>query len=200
MKFLVIVDMQKDFLTGSLANPDAVAIVPGICDYIKNFDGKIVCTYDTHTVNYLLSTEGHYLPVEHCIKGTDGWNLDATIYDTLRKRQVSLLKAAEKDETSGESRFMKMFKAEPFFLEKPTFGFMGWKELHLDSPSAGDPVDEIIMVGTCTDICVVSNALILKATYPNIKITVLKDLCAGLSKEKHEAALETMRSCQIEVE
>lgn len=194
MKFLVIVDMQKDFLTGSLKNDDAVAIVPGICNYIKNFDGKIVCTFDTHRVDYLDTSEGYYLPVEHCIKGTDGWNLNEDIYKALRDRQAKYLKAYEKDKS-----LMTAFKADPFFLEKPTFGFMGWKDLSLDHPSAGDAVDEIIMVGTCTDICVVSNALILKATYPNIKVTVLKDLCAGLSKEKHEAALETMRSCQVEV-
>ncbi len=172
-KLLVIVDMQNDFIDGSLANDDAKAIVPGICDYIHNFEGSIVCTFDTHSLNYLKSTEGQYLPVEHCIKGTPGWNLNADIMQAIRERNLP----------TG-------------FIEKTTFGYLDWGNLGLDTEVG---VDEIYMVGTCTDICVISNALILKAAYPDVKIKVISSLCAGLTKEKHEAALEVMKSCQVEV-
>lgn len=171
-KILIIVDMQNDFITGALANPDAQKIVQPICDYIKDFDGlDIVCTRDTHKDNYLFTAEGKNLPIKHCIEGTSGWCLEENIRQTIVN--------------AGH---------EPFYVNKRTFGFKDWDMLSMITKA-----NEIIMVGTCTDICVISNALILKALTPEAKITVLKDLCAGLTKEKHEAALEVMRSCQIEV-
>lgn len=172
-KLLIIIDMQNDFVTGSLANPAAQAIVKPICDLIENWDSDILYTLDSHTVDYLKTTEGKYLPVEHCIVGTKGHNLVDEIADALSNKDLSL-------------------RIGPVY--KPTFGYKDWDKCILDND-----YDEIVMVGTCTDICVISNALALKAVYPDIHITVLKDLCAGLTPEKHEAALEVLRSCQIEV-
>ena len=171
-KILIIVDMQNDFITGALANPDAQKIVQPLCDYIGKFDGRhICCTRDTHQDNYLLTAEGKNLPIKHCIEGTPGWCLEENIRQAIVNARY-----------------------EPFYVNKRTFGFKDWDMLSMITKA-----NEIIMVGTCTDICVISNALILKALVPEAKITVLKDLCAGLTKEKHEAALEVMRSCQIEV-
>ena len=197
MKVLVIVDMQKDFVDGSLSNEMAQAMIQNMCEYIKTFDGKVICTLDTHSVNYLGTMEGHYLPVEHCIKGSDGWNLNQDIYKALRERQESLVSTVNYEDAQQTQK--ALFKAEPFLIEKQSFGFLDWKDLHFESPVFDERVDEIILVGTCTDICVISNALILKAAYPDIRVSVLSNLCAGLSKEKHEAALEVMKSCQVEV-
>lgn len=198
MKILIIVDMQKDFITGSLANKDAEAIVPKICNYIKTFEGPIFCTFDTHKFDYIFTQEGHKLPVPHCIKGSSGWNLDDSIFDALEERRKEMTSNKKYANDASLS-----FKAQPIFIEKPTFGYLGWKDLQLDligrSSLKQDVIDEIILVGTCTDICVISNALILKASYPNIKVTCLKDLCAGVTKEKHEAAISVVESCQVEI-
>ncbi len=169
-RLLIVVDMQNDFIDGSLANPAAQAIIEPMVEYIKNFDGDICYTYDIHKDNYLHTLEGKNLPIPHCISGTDGWLVNSQIFD-----------AADWDKTYV------------FSINKETFGYIDWKTKNLEK------YDEIIMAGTCTDICVISNALILKATYPEIPIKVIANLCAGLTPEKHEAALEVMRSCQIEV-
>lgn len=165
-RLLIVVDMQNDFITGSLANKDAQAIVEPMVEYIKNFEGDVCYTYDTHTKDYLNTTEGKLLPIEHCIDGTDGWFINSKIYSAAKSI---------------------------WHVEKPTFGYKDWDKESLDG------YDEIIMIGTCTDICVISNALIIKAQYPDIPIKVIGSLCAGLTPEKHNAALEVMRSCQIEV-
>lgn len=167
-KILIIVDMQNDFLTGSLANEDAVKIVPGICELIKSKKwDKIIATRDTHSDGYLQTSEGKHLPVEHCINGTAGHCIDSQIFEALRGKNYQC-------------------------IDKYNFGYSDWY-CHIQEN------DDITMVGTCTDICVVSNALMLKAQFPEANITVLKDLCAGTTKENHEAALQTMRMCQIEV-
>ena len=168
-KVLIIVDMQNDFISGSLANPAAEAIVEPLCYYIKQFKGSIICTRDTHDMNYLNTPEGKKLPVEHCIKDTAGWCVDARIQKALRDRDVC-------------------------FVNKPTFGSLEW----LNGYNSHLGKCDIYLCGTCTDICVVSNALILKAAYPTAIIYVLPDLCAGLTKEKHLAAINVMNSCQIE--
>lgn len=169
---LIIIDMQNDFIDGSLANKDAQAIVPKITRFIKDntFD-KIIFTRDTHTEDYLNTPEGTKLPIVHCIKGSDGWEIANDI-----------VMAAERSH------------ARVSYVNKPTFGFTGWKDV-ITSENVN-----ITLVGTCTDICVVSNALILKALLPAANMTVIGSLCAGLTTEKHNAALETMRSCQITVE
>ena len=170
--FLVVVDMQKDFVDGALGSPEAVAIVPEVVKKIEGFDGEIFATLDTHGENYMQTFEGKHLPVPHCIKDTDGWQLDEAVKAALDKKGYTP-------------------------VEKITFGSVLLPSL-LAKAAAGEPFD-IEMIGLCTDICVVSNALLLKAIYCETPIAVDSACCAGVTPEKHEAALETMRSCQIEV-
>jgi len=172
MKAFIIIDMQNDFITGALANKDAEAVLPKIADYMENeldFHDYVYATRDTHTENYFNTQEGRNLPIKHCVYQTKGWEYPAILDDKISPFQ-------------GE------------YIDKPTFGYIDWKE-HLEAKY----LDEIVLCGTCTDICVVSNVLILKALFPETKVTVLKDLCAGLTPEKHEAALDVMRSCQVNV-
>ena len=168
--FLVVVDMQKDFVDGALGTKEAVAIVPAVAEKIRNFDGEIFATFDTHFENYLQTAEGKNLPVPHCIKGTEGWALDKTV-------------AAALDEKGYTP------------VEKVTFGSIDLPEM-IGVAAQGDDFD-IELVGLCTDICVVSNALLLKASFPETEISVDAACCAGVTPQAHEAALITMRSCQI---
>ena len=165
MKYLIIIDMQKDFVTGALGSAAAEAVIPAIKEKAANggYD-KVYCTFDTHYDNYLDTLEGKKLPVPHCIKGTDGWS---TALGTV----------------IGEA------------VEKNTFGYCGWRE-KLGQLGSEDHID---IVGVCTDICVVSNALILRAIYPDTPMTADASCCAGTSEAAHNAALEVMRSCQIDV-
>ncbi len=170
-RLLVVVDMQKDFVDGSLGTKEAAAILPAVKRKIESYpDGCVYATLDTHQKDYLSTNEGRHLPVEHCIEGTEGWRIHPEIADSL-KRAV--------------------------FVTKPTFGSLTLMEM-LKEENEKEPV-EIELVGLCTDICVISNALLLKAAMPEIDITVDASCCAGVTPEKHEAALETMRSCQIKV-
>lgn len=170
--FLIVVDMQKDFVDGALGSAEAVAIVPTVVEKIEGFDGEIFATFDTHGADYLETAEGRHLPVPHCIKGTDGWKLDAAVAAALEKRGYTA-------------------------VEKNTFGSVDLAGL-LREAAAGEAFD-LELIGLCTDICVVSNALLLKASFPEAPIAVDAACCAGVTPEKHEAALETMRSCQIEL-
>lgn len=167
MKVLVVVDMQKDFVTGALGSEEARKIIPNIKEkmekYKENKD-KILFTMDTHNEDYLETLEGKYLPVRHCIKNTDGWHIIPELDD---------------------EKVPKIWKY--------TFGYMNW-DLFIP-----EDVEEIELCGVCTDICVVSNALILRAMFPNTKITVDAKACAGVTPEKHEDALSVMKSCQIDV-
>lgn len=163
-KTLIVIDMQKDFVDGALGTKEAQAIVPNVKKKIEEYKARgdeIIFTKDTHQINYLNTNEGKHLPVEHCIEGTDGWQIV--------------------DELESEDYFC---------IFKPTFGWMNWNSFDLE---------EIELVGLCTDICVVSNALILKATFPEINITVDASCCAGVTPESHQAALTTMKMCQINV-
>lgn len=171
-RFLVVVDTQKDFVDGALGSGDAVAIVPGVVEKIKSFDGEIFITLDTHFDNYPETAEGKKLPVLHCIKGTDGWQLDKNVASALADREYTA-------------------------VEKPTFGSLELPRL-IEAASDGDDFS-IEIIGLCTDICVVSNALVLKANFPEMPISVEADCCAGVTPQAHEAALATMRSCQIDV-
>lgn len=168
---LIVVDMQKDFVDGALGTKEAVAIVDNVVARIKGFEGDIIATYDTHGENYMDTQEGKKLPVPHCIKGTDGWKLDKKVQEAL-----------------DEKGFTEVYK--------PTFGSVDLVEMIRKYD-----IDEtqIQLIGLCTDICVVSNALLLKANFPEMNISVDAACCAGVTPEKHLAALETMRSCQIEV-
>ena len=171
-KLLIVVDMQKDFVDGALGSPAAVAIVDKVTEKIRGFDGDILVTYDTHADNYMQTQEGANLPVPHCIKGTDGWALDAKVQAALDGRE---------------------YKA----IEKPTFGSVSLIEY---IKANYDPnMIEIQLVGLCTDICVVSNALLLKANFLETKVSVDPACCAGVTEDSHNAALLTMKMCQVHV-
>ena len=173
-KYLVVVDMQKDFVNKALGTKEAEIILPAVVEKVHNFDGEVIFTRDTHFEDYLSTSEGKLLPVEHCIKGTDGWQ----IVDEL-------------EEIRGVNDCVT--------YDKITFGC---KELAQDMLRINEDegIDSIELVGLCTDICVVSNALLLKAFLPEVEIKVDAACCAGVTPEKHTAALETMSSCQILVE
>ncbi len=170
-RILVVVDMQKDFVDGALGTKEAVAVVPNVVEKIKSYNARdVFFTKDTHQKDYMTTQEGKNLPVEHCIEGTPGWELDKDVAEVLRGSDI---------------------------VNKPTFGSTKLAEMIRDIASEGEI--EVELIGLCTDICVVSNALMLKAFMPEVKISVDSSCCAGVTPQKHEAALETMRSCQINV-
>lgn len=169
-KYLIVVDMQNDFIDGTLGTPEAQAIVPAAVARIRRAKDEgwtVIATLDTHEENYLDTAEGRKLPVKHCIRGTHGWMLADAIDAALDGAKT---------------------------VKKPTFGSV--KLLGMIQP-ADDLTIEFI--GLCTDICVVSNALLVKAHFPEAHIAVNSACCAGVTPEKHRAALETMASCQIDI-
>ena len=174
MKFLVVIDMQNDFIISALANKHAEEITSDIAEYVKTFEGIVIFTRDTHGSDYLETMEGKNLPVPHCIVGTDGWEI-----------HKDLLAACEGKEQNC------------FAFNKPTFGYAS--ELAKFIREFNQPITEIEFCGTCTDICVISNVLGLKEHMSETKISVHKDMCAGLTEEKHNAAIEVMRSCQVNI-
>lgn len=169
---LIVVDMQNDFIDGALANPAAQAIVEPMVEYIEQFTGEIIYTRDTHFANYLDTQEGRNLPVVHCLNGTQGWRV-----------RPELIEAACHDNVYWSG-----------CVDKMSFGDVNAIVEIMDTHS-----DEIYICGTCTDICVVSIALNLKAQFPEKKIYCLGNLCAGVTPESHAAALTVMKMCQIEV-
>ncbi len=171
-KILIVVDMQKDFVVGALGTPEAVAIVDNVVEKIKSHDGDIIVTYDTHFDNYMQTQEGQNLPVPHCIKDTDGWQLDGKVQSALENREYKT-------------------------IEKLTFGSTELPEYIKQNYNVNDI--EIELIGLCTDICVVSNALLLKANLLETKISVDAKCCAGVTVDSHNAALTTMKMCQIDV-
>lgn len=180
-KILIVIDSQNDFITGALRNEEAIKAVPNIVKKINEFDGDyILVTMDTHESNYLETNEGKKLPVVHCVKGTEGWQLQEDIKKML----------IEFDAKEGKNVL--------YFL-KPTFGSQAMAEcLELDEAFEGNL--DIEYVGFCTDICVVSNVLMEKAIlYDRANITVDASCCAGVTPESHKAALTTMKMCQINV-
>lgn len=168
MKYLIVVDMQKDFIDGSLGTKEAVAIVPNVVEKINNFDGEIIFTRDTHQENYMDTQEGKNLPVMHCIENTEGWEI---------AKELKELPAYEKAE----------------IINKPTFGSM---DLALYLLGKGD-AESVELIGLCTDICVISNALLVKAAMPEVPVSVDASCCAGVTPESHDNALAAMRMCQI---
>ena len=170
-KILVVVDMQNDFIDGALGTPEAVAIVENVKARIREYDqADIFVTMDTHKPDYLETQEGRNLPVEHCIKGTKGWQIRNDIAELLPDWHV---------------------------YEKPTFGSVALAK-DIAEIAANEDI-EIEVLGLCTDICVVSNALMLQAYMPEVKSSVDPSCCAGFTPESHEAALKTMQMCQIGV-
>ena len=172
-KILIVVDMQNDFVSGSLGSPEAQAIVPNVVEKVKSWDGEVVFTRDTHYDSYMDTLEGQKLPVPHCIVNTDGWHIIDELRDYACNRYPDIV-------CKG-------------IINKTTFGCEDWAHMYFGLEY------EFELCGLCTDICVISNALALRMFYPNTKITVDASCCAGVTPEKHAAALEVMKSCQIDV-
>ena len=167
MKYLIVVDMQVDFTTGALGSTLATAIIPNVVEKVKNFDGKIIFTRDTHFEDYMATQEGKKLPVPHCIKDSSGWQ----ICDELKPYVQTV-------------------------VDKITFGSVELPQLIKDFD---DRIESIELCGLCTDICVISNAMLLKAAFPEIPITVDSSCSAGVTVERHNTALDAMRAVQIEI-
>lgn len=167
MKYLIVVDMQVDFINGALGSDLAVAIVPNVVEKVKSFDGKVIFTRDTHFEDYMNTQEGKNLPVTHCIKDTDGWQ----ICDELKPYADVI-------------------------IDKLTFGSI---ELPDFIKSFNEPIEKIELCGLCTDICVISNAVVLKAAFTEVPIAVDSSCCAGVTVESHNNALNAMKVIQIEI-
>lgn len=170
---LIVVDMQNDFVDGALGTKEAVAIVDKVAKKIQAHKGDIIVTYDTHSEDYMETREGANLPVPHCIEGTEGFELNEKIQNALQGRVYKKVK-------------------------KPTFGSVELPE-HIKEIFDTENLS-IQLVGLCTDICVVSNALLLKAHFPEMEISVDASCCAGVTPESHDAAITTMKMCQITIE
>jgi len=170
-KILIVVDMQNDFVSGALGNPQAEAIVPSVREKILTYPEKDrFATMDTHEENYLTTQEGRHLPVKHCIRGTEGWKLIPEIDDLIPQDQR---------------------------ICKPSFGSEELAET-MKGLAQSDELS-IELIGVCTDICVVSNAILLKAALPETPVSVDPACCAGVTPESHEAALQTMQACQVDL-
>ncbi len=172
-KILLVIDMQNDFIDAALGTKEAVAIVENVKSKIKTYEkSNIFATRDTHEENYLETQEGKYLPVRHCIRGSEGWKIRKDIQELLNESNI---------------------------YDKPTFGSvkLAQKVKELYENEKGEL--EVEICGLCTDICVISNALLLKANAPEMKISLDPKCCAGVTPEKHNAAIEAMRSCQIQI-
>lgn len=167
---LIVVDMQNDFIDGALGTKEAVAIVPRVKEKIAFFSGPVIFTRDTHPENYMETQEGKNLPVPHCIKGTEGWQIRPEL-DRLRK-------------------------TEP--VDKPGFGSVELGQMLLDM-NEKEPIASVTLIGLCTDVCVISNALIIKAFLPEVPVKVDAACCAGISPESHDNALSAMAMCQVEI-
>lgn len=170
-KKLIIIDVQNDFITGSLGTEEARRMLPRLIDKARHFSGEILMTQDTHSENYLSTQEGRMLPVPHCLTGTEGWGFPQEL-EKLRKEKV-----------------VKVY-------QKPCFGSTDLVS-DLKDVYEGNLLDSVELVGICTDICVVSNALMIKSVLPELPVFVDASCCAGVTPEKHTAALEVMQSCQI---
>ena len=169
-KLLIVVDMQNDFVTGSLGTKEASEIAPAIAEYVRQFDGEVVFTRDTHNENYSKTQEGQKLPVMHCLKGTDGWQIVPQLHEF----------------SANEGKYR--------IFDKPTFG-----STQLAQFVSENAPEEVQLVGVCTGICILSNAVLIKAFAPEIPVKVIADLCACVTPESHETALRAMETCQIEI-
>lgn len=170
-KLLIVVDMQNDFIDGALGTKEAMAIVPNVVKKINEWDGDIITTRDTHTNDYMNTREGKYLPVPHCIKNTPGHEINDDVKEALMNANVDVT-----------------------VIDKITFGSVNLPEMVVSGR-----YDYVELVGLCTDICVVSNAMLIKAALPEIDVAVDADCCAGVTPDTHNAALTTMKMCQINV-
>ncbi len=179
MKVLVAVDMQNDFINGALGTPEAAAVVPRVVEKISSWDGLVYATQDTHFQDYLETQEGRLLPVPHCIQGTEGWHIQPSV-------RAALAGGAAQNESV-------------LYVTKATFGSHDLAEL-LARRHKEEPIQEVVLIGLCTDICVISNALVLKSFLPDVPIAVDASCCAGVTPESHCNALEAMKMCQIRID
>ena len=195
MKVLIVVDMQKDFVDGSLGTPEAQAIVPLVAETIHQFadpNTAIIFTKDTHTDNYMNTLEGKNLPVPHCIEGHAGYSIVDEVFEAWMQH------------ATGENRFMSGYDAfpptdiNPIVVKKPTFGSIELQNILYDMNERMG-VEEITLMGVCTGICVLSNAILCKATLPEVPVNVVADCCACVTPESHKIALEAMKLCQINI-
>lgn len=187
-KILIVIDMQKDFIDGSLGTPEAQAIVGNVVSLIDGFDGEVLYTLDTHFENYMDTLEGKKLPVMHCIRGTEGWQAEPQVLAALERKNAKC-------------------------FEKPTFGSYELVDYVYEAVCGGDVAAdgvtggtsgaaasaELTLAGLCTDICVASNAILLRAKLPNTVIRVKADCCAGVTPASHQAALTTLAMCQMDI-
>ncbi|MCJ7857066.1 cysteine hydrolase [Lachnospiraceae bacterium NSJ-143] len=169
-ELLVVIDMQNDFIDGALGTEEARKTVEPVCAKIRKFEGDVIYTRDTHGENYLNTQEGRSLPVKHCIKDTDGWQINSEVF------------------AAGEGKTLCV-------VDKPVFASFELAEI-----AAIGRYEKITLIGVCTDICVVSNALLLKSKLSETPIAVIESLCAGVTPQSHKCAVETMKMCQIIVE
>ena len=167
---LIVVDMQNDFIDGALGTTEAVSIVPKVVEKVKSFPGTVIFTRDTHTENYLSTQEARKLPVAHCVKGTPGWQIRAEL-EALRKTDA---------------------------VDKPGFGSTALTHM-LASMDRAEGLSSVTLVGLCTDICVISNAMLIKAALPEVPVIVDAACCAGVTPASHKNALEAMKMCQIDI-
>ncbi len=172
-KYLVVIDMQKDFIDGVLGTKEARELAPRLIEKVKNFQGPVMFTRDTHDEDYLQTQEGTRLPVLHCVRDTDGWQLLQELADYAQEKH-SLI------------------------FDKGTFGSANLAGC-LSGIDRVVHIDEVELIGVCTDLCVISNAMMLKAALPETRITVNASLCAGSDPHKHDIALEAMKACQIDI-
>lgn len=195
IKVVIVVDMQNDFIDGALGTPEAQTIVPLVAETIHQFADPhtaIIFTKDTHTDNYMNTQEGQHLPVPHCIEGTDGHCIVDEVFNAW-------LSHAE-----GENSYMSGYDAYPVYdenpirIEKPTFGSVELQNILYDMNDRFE-IEEITLMGVCTGICVLSNAILCKATLPEVPVNVVADCCACVTPESHRTALEAMKLCQINI-
>lgn len=174
-KVLVVVDMQNDFVDGVLGTGEAVAILDNVVRKINSWDGPVVATRDTHGQNYSETQEGRRLPVPHCIKGSRGWEINDRVAEALKCKNAQI-------------------------VDKPGFGSTVLAELlKTDAGCGNDVIEEIQLIGVCTGICVISNAILLKAALPEVRIAVDAECCACVTPDTHRTALEAMKTCQIDI-
>ena len=180
-KILIVVDMQNDFIDGSLGSDRAQAVVEKVINKINKFKGDaVICTMDTHSQDYLKTQEGKNLPVVHCVEGTDGWMINQNVIEALHKlADRNIVYRTERKHTFGAK-----------YLPQVVAGLLGVKD---------DEQFEIELCGVCTGICVISNAMLLKAFFTEAKVIVDASCCACVSEESHKTALEAMKLCQIRV-
>ena len=191
MKVLIVVDMQKDFIDGALGTKEAQAIVPLVAETIEQMaDKNTVCifTKDTHPDNYLDTLEGKNLPVPHCIKDTAGHSIINEVMNAYEKNRYNYM---------GPYKF-PMTESNPIVIEKPTFGSIELQNT-LYAMDDVERIEEITLMGLCTGICVLSNAILCKATLPEVPVNVVADCCACVTPESHKTALEAMKLCQINI-